>query len=818
MDATWEFRELDQKLVHSDRMLKEVTITSGLISMKGDTIEINANKIKVLPNSDVSQLLQKIPGVEVLKDGSIKVYGSEVSKILVDGSDFFGSNPGLVSKNLDADMVDKVQIFDDKDENGQAAHNNSKTINLKLKKGKKLGVFGDVLGGYGTGDHYEGGLRINSFKDDRKFSFVSNSNNINGRGFDFGFNNWHGNIYQERNGYSGTYDAFTNPFDVENTSGNLNRTSDAAASFFNEYPGKRKLSFNVSATNTYFTTRDAVTGITSLGDSATQTRKSINHSQGTANNIDASIAYSRERDSTLRINMSISGGLTKNAEDFKETDSLYFNQHIINHGINDYNRTTLKSSSTFNLHIYERSHKKQYLYYVAGIRADYNGSQTSTYQYSEGIDAHYNYKLSSQAYNYRLLLNMRGVVPIYKHLRLGIDADAYKSLNDYNAHAYSANDSARQDYSQQYDRTLNTFSVHFYNSVSQISTKGFLALGDKKYYMSAGITWLNLQLYNRDYASGVDLLTPYHLWLPYLNYSNWGLKNTYISADISKVVDFPNNVQLLPVSNLSDPWVHLSGNPLLLPFEQWNFSAYYNISSFKRLKSFWSDFNLNQSDNYFAQSNTVDNAGITYRKPVNLSGYFTENVNLSPTFKISKIFNISCEVLQKFNRIPAIVNNQAYIATTRSYGITPGIGIEISDKTEINISANYDYTQYINPNNPSFGFNQLIPVYTAGIRSDLWQGAEIKTDFNVTDNRAIPGVGRVINLWNLYYQQALDKKGKYNLKVTCYDLLNNNIGLSRTATGSYISIQQNNILQRFFMLTLVYKMKGKKTESGGSVY
>ncbi|NQW42678.1 MAG: carboxypeptidase regulatory-like domain-containing protein, partial [Bacteroidetes bacterium] len=110
-------------------------VRKAAISMKEDTMEINASRFKVLPGSDVAQLFKKIPGFEVNVKGEIKVGGIAVDKIMVDGSDFFGNNPGLVSKNLQADMIETVQVYEPKNPDGSPATDQvSKTINLKLKK------------------------------------------------------------------------------------------------------------------------------------------------------------------------------------------------------------------------------------------------------------------------------------------------------------------------------------------------------------------------------------------------------------------------------------------------------------------------------------------------------------------------------------------------------------------------------------------------------------------------------------------------------------------------------------------------------------
>ena len=151
MDDNWNFYNWgDIKLAKLSFTLT-ATVRKAAIRMNGDTMEINASRFKVLPGSDVAQLFKKIPGFEVNVKGEIKVGGVAVDKIMVDGSDFFGNNPGMVSKNLQADMIETVQVYEPKNADGSPVNDEvKKTINLKLKKNKRNGVFGDALAGYGT--------------------------------------------------------------------------------------------------------------------------------------------------------------------------------------------------------------------------------------------------------------------------------------------------------------------------------------------------------------------------------------------------------------------------------------------------------------------------------------------------------------------------------------------------------------------------------------------------------------------------------------------------------------------------------------------
>ena len=128
-------------------LLKDVIVTHrSAINIKGDTTEFAADSFKVQPNATVEDLLKKLPGIQVDKNGQITAQGEKVQKVLVDGEEFFGDDPTLVTQNLRADMVDKVQLYDKKSDQatftGIDDGEKQKTINLKLKDNKKNGYFG----------------------------------------------------------------------------------------------------------------------------------------------------------------------------------------------------------------------------------------------------------------------------------------------------------------------------------------------------------------------------------------------------------------------------------------------------------------------------------------------------------------------------------------------------------------------------------------------------------------------------------------------------------------------------------------------------
>src|SRR3954469_7050063 len=185
-------QDVDLSAIYMDKqsvLLQEVVVSAPPISVKKDTVEFNASAFKTKPNSTAEDLLKKIPGVQVDKDGNVKAQGEDVQKVYVDGKEFFGTDPKLATKNITADMIESVQVFDDMSDQAKFTKiddgSRAKTINIKLKKDKRQGYFGRAMGGYGSDDRFDGSLSFNRFNGDRRISLLAAANNVNKQGFSF---------------------------------------------------------------------------------------------------------------------------------------------------------------------------------------------------------------------------------------------------------------------------------------------------------------------------------------------------------------------------------------------------------------------------------------------------------------------------------------------------------------------------------------------------------------------------------------------------------------------------------------------------------
>lgn len=192
------------KISNADITLKPIEMQAGALMLREaevvgvrtpvkvmqDTVEYNADAYRTQPNAVVEDLLKRLPGVEVDSEGKITANGKSVTKILIDGKEFFADDPKVASRNLPVDMVDKLQVVDRKSDlariTGVDDGEEETVINLTVKKGMNNGWFGNAEAGYGTDDKYKANFIVNRFWNGNQITLLGNFNNVNELGFNDG--------------------------------------------------------------------------------------------------------------------------------------------------------------------------------------------------------------------------------------------------------------------------------------------------------------------------------------------------------------------------------------------------------------------------------------------------------------------------------------------------------------------------------------------------------------------------------------------------------------------------------------------------------
>jgi hypothetical protein len=222
------------------------------VKQKGDTSEFSASQFKVNPDATAEDMIKKLPGITVARDGTVTAMGEQVKKVTVDGKDFFGDDATAALKNLPAEVIDKIQVFDRLSDQAQLTGfddgNSIKTVNIVTKSGIKNGQFGRIYAGGGTDGRYTAGGNVSFFKGNRRLSLVGNFNNINLQNFSsqdlLGVTSsgggGRGGGGGGRGGGGGSFGGGADNFNVGQSSG-ISKTNAAGINFSNVYNKKLTL-------------------------------------------------------------------------------------------------------------------------------------------------------------------------------------------------------------------------------------------------------------------------------------------------------------------------------------------------------------------------------------------------------------------------------------------------------------------------------------------------------------------------------------------------------------------------------------------------
>lgn len=168
--------------------LDEVTV-AGLrqeVEVKGDTVVYNAEGIKVNPDATAEDLVRRLPGITV-ENGQVQAQGEQVRRVLVDGQEFFGDDAALTLRNLPADIVGSVEMFDQQSDQARFTGfndgNAARALNIRTRPGMNVGRFGRGLASGGTDGKYLGSGNANHFNGPRRVSVLGLTNNLNQQNF-----------------------------------------------------------------------------------------------------------------------------------------------------------------------------------------------------------------------------------------------------------------------------------------------------------------------------------------------------------------------------------------------------------------------------------------------------------------------------------------------------------------------------------------------------------------------------------------------------------------------------------------------------------
>mgnify|MGYP001019723714 FL=1 len=816
-------------LSNDNIMLSETVVTAKApeITVKGDTLEYNADSYKVTESAVVEDLLKKMPGVEIDNEGKITVNGKEIKKILVDGEEFFSNDPKVASKNLPAKMVEKLQVLERRTEMAQMTGfddgEEENVINLMVRPGMKEGLFGSAFAGYGSKERYEGNAMVNYMKDKDQYTFLGGINNTNNAGF----SDLASSMFGSMGGRGGRGMMFGGQDGIA-TSANL------GGNFSKQFTPKLKFGGNVrygytdnNVLSNVFTQNLLSAGNTLEEESNVANNKSQNF------NLDFRLEW--DPDSLTKIifrpQVSFYNNNRNETGDFLTVSEL--TGDTINHGESDYFSEGKGKDMSFNLDASRQLGKEGRVLSVqlrgqTGDSDNEGTSKSGTFyngtRPNDIIDQRFTNVNSSQSW--------RGYVsyvePIGTNNFLQL---AYQYRQNFSE---SDKDTRSRDESGNYTVLDTLYSKRLENNfVNQELEVNFRSVREKFDYLfgfsmqpssSRSKTFIGSDI---KYDGKQDVIN--YAPMAQLNY-RWSRTHNLRIRYFGNT-DQPSVSQLSPVVDVSDPLNISYGNPNLKPSFQHRLNIRYQISNPEKASSFNAFINGGYLTNDIVRATITNvNTGRKMSTYQNVTGNWNANGRIMFNVPLKNIkfsvFSMSFASYNLTNGFSKSIVNDAEandftdedMNTNKRLSLAEVLGLNYrSDLFDFGIRGNLNFNnvtnslqgqsdqQYFN-----YGGNATTAIY---LPWDL----TLESDINYSTNSGYSdGFEQNEWLWNASLQKTLFKQKNGTIRFKIYDILQQRSNINRSVTSNYIRDTTTNTLTSYFMVHFVYRFnifKGGATRS-----
>lgn len=790
--------------------LDEVTVTGERIpiKIKHDTLEYDARAFKVKPDAVVEDLLRKLPGVEVDRAGNIKALGENVNNVLVDGKEFFTGDAKVATKNIPADALDKVQVYNKKSEEAEFTGiedgERNQTINLQLDENKKDGVFGELMAGGGTGDHYQANGKVYRFSEKSQVAALGMMNNINKYGFDFGdYLSFTGGIAKISHGEGISLGGGGFPINFGETvpgfatSGavgfNYSYSKSPKNRYYISYLGsgsERKLS-ETSKTNNY---REL--------DSYITDEESYQQQRDTAHNINFGIRHLfRETN-----NIILDGGFSFNTGYIPLT-SLTEN-YLNANPVSVLRRSSTDMSDRISGNI-SGTYMKKIREGKTVIKLSGNGSMSnsnSETEFSNELDdiimatnevlrQYQENKITTYSYGGSASLTQKIKGPYFLDIKL------------------SANRTDQDLVRLQEDRTLGpsvkieALSPDFNKSELDIKPGLALRKSTKKSTIYFGIDY-KLGTYTTNLWDDNAVEKSYRFFQPVFGLEHEYKSGRRISLKYSSRSNTPSANQLLPIVNNFNSLSLFYGNRNLEPeFTHSLYASWWIFDQFS-FTSFMLGARASKTNNKINYSRTITEQLGQEIRLVNVDRDFTASINMdfsTPIRPLGIKTNLSIE--ESMNLGLNIVDDIENEVTNYSHRLSLTFDNRKKEKWDVNTGAgltitNASYSIQESLNNIYYDVSWFGEIrFTPNEKLDMDVSADITnyTAKSFDEAQLVPLLGAQITYFFM-------KNNRAALTLSGFDLLNRNTGIIREASMNYLRESQSNIIGRYLMLSFKYRL------------
>ena len=805
-------------------LLKEAVVTGirAAVVAKQDTIEFNADSYHTATNATVDQLLKRLPGVEVGSDGSITSNGKNVSKILVNGKEFFADDPQMASKNLPANMVEKVQVVDRKSDlarlTGIDDGEEETVINLTVKKNMNNGWFGNVTAGYGIDDKYNGSFVINNFHDGNQITLLGGLNNINENGFsdrgrgrfrDFGGSG--GITTAQRLGLNfnvGNEEIFRIGGNVLYTHSDRKSTQKSATQYL--FPD------SVSYQNVGSYTNDR--GHNLNVDLRLQWKIDDNNTLDFRPRFSMNFRDSEKNDSSiLRAGNSMMSLVNKNlnfqnnnGKSYETTGNLIFNHKFSSKPGRAFSvnvqysfSKTLQKSLTWSNIIYYLLHDEDEDLYRYLDNKNYSNSVEGRLTWTEPLGDVQRGNFMTFAYRTKYQWNNADAFTYNLPDPTGYDTELNFSFNGIPDGAV-------------FDPDLsNSFRNKFFTQELQVGYKKV----SKAVNLETGLLFSPSSSSSRDLINNARDIPTRWVWniSPFANIRVKFSNSSSLRANYRARTSQPSMSQLQPVPDVSDPLNIKIGNPELKPTFTQNVSLGFNNFNSERQQSVMLMINASYSLNTIVARTTTDSETggrtTTYSNVNGNTNLFFMGMYTGPFS--NKKWRFNARLNSRYASTPGYINGDFNRSDNISFSPSAGITFS-SDIFQMSVNPNYSFSTIKNSlpdqNNrttQSYGFSTDASLY-------LPFGLDITTDLNFSANSGYT-TGYNINqwLWNaqLSYSFLSDKSLTFSVKA--YDILHQKKNISRSVSANAIVDTEYNDLTRYVMFSLTWTFNSLKKKDKG---
>lgn len=803
-------------LIESPNVLDAVTISAVVpVQVKKDTVAFNASSFKVNPSDNLESLLKKLPGLEIESDGKVIAQGNQVTKIFVDGKEFFGGDPAIVLKNLSADDIAKIEVIDKKSEESELTGvddgNKQMVINFSLKKNKKNKGFGKLSAGMGLDSRYFGNLNYNRFNKKTQMSVIGKFNNINVTGSNIK------SFLENSNGIADEDDEEDfNKIKTRSLSGYL-KTEVAGAHIGHDF--KDKVSFNAD----YFYNLSDNRGTSNSKRVSFANANNFNYTSDNtydriAKNHNFNFDYKDRASKNSRLlikgvfNLANTTSNTGKEGEFTNTDNVLTttnNQQLYNK--ND------RTSANFNMNYYQKLPKNGRSF-SAGFLTNITRQDRENEQYTYTLrnlhrtnptereietsrDETFNNHLLNFNFNYTEPFLKNQYLKLQWFFKSRTDKENTNQLkttisnnNEEELFAFRYKH-LENSYQTRFAHTLVTPKLNIYNAIElQNLSREFGIINDQN--VSKSLLFLN----------------------PISNIQYKPKKGHKYRFSYKKTIRNPRWQESSTVINDLNPFYIRQGNPDLKAEKTNEFLLTANIFSFKSSTTFTGRISYRHSDDAIVQSIVIDEDFVRTRSFQNSGHRELLSTNLSFSKKVKGLgIRYTLKNRNSYRTSNSIINLQLNDVTSKDF--FAGVSLENSNKNIVDLKVGADYST----NNTSFSLEEDLnrtykkQTYYSIFDYDVNKKLNINTQFDYivfSDNQFSSNIN--LPIWSAAFSYNLSKDKNNICKLLLIDLLNKNVDIYRRSTTNYFEETTSESLGRYVILSYTYRLnkspKRKKTK------